>query len=381
MATRAPRATLHIPDSPDDENRALSPFMEPDAPEQTDVDRVASMLQIAGGVGRASVKVYKLENGKAVFCDSYQPQEFEDGDFKMIRDAFGAGSFRIMLYGLNPESGNFGILSRTDVTLAENRTPQRPAFDAYAPQSSQVPNGLAAALESLASGQKAMLDALVQARQAPPRDTMAEMAQMLTLMTTMREAMGLNQRPEKQSTIGEIVAAMREMREAATELIPNAKSDDDSLSGMLPQVLGLIQSGMQNNQAQPAQIAPTALPQIAIPQSLQSAQPAPQHQAQPTAESTDVNALEIIKLRANLKAIISMAKEGADPQKGADLIYEKLPDDMIELLALPEWFTALCALEDAAKPYQEWLTKARDLALAMFEPAEGENTLVDKVAP
>ena len=366
MVTR--RATLHIPEQSldDGESRALSPFIEPEPPEQTDVDRVTALLQMAGSAGRASVKVYKTDNGKSVFCDSYQPQEFEDGDFKMLRDAFGAGSFKIMLYGVHPETGNFGLITRTEVTIAESRTAQRPQDGT---QAGAMPAGLAQVLQSLAEGQRATLDALVSMKQTPQADPMAQMSQMLGMMAAMREAMGLNAGPAKQSPISEIVAAMREMREASAELMPKEK-DDDSLSSMLPQVLGLIQTGMQT-QAQPQQAA-HVLPAVTLPQTLQSApqvnNPAPQAQTQ----EDQMKFLELVKLRENLAALVSMAKENKPHTDGAALIYEKLPDDMIELLFAANWFEGLCIVSSEVKPYQEWLTQARALVLPMFDDASAE---------
>ena len=59
MATK-PRAVLHIPDPDERDDLPLTPF---DPPEQSEVDRVHAMLTQAGGVGRASVRIFKMENG------------------------------------------------------------------------------------------------------------------------------------------------------------------------------------------------------------------------------------------------------------------------------------------------------------------------------
>lgn len=361
------RATLHTDNGGDSidtqaDQGSIQMFNPPGddlEPEQTDVDRVSAMLQLASGAGRASVKVYKVENGKAVFCDSFQPSEFEDGDFRMIRDAFGAGIFRIMLYGAHPVTGNFGILSRTEVTIAENRAPKTQQTGA---QSSE----LAQMLQSLAQGQQAMLDALIAVKQQPPVDPMAQMTQMLSMMTMMREAMGLNVQPQKSSSISEVMAAVREMREVASEIVPKGESED-SLSGMLPQVLGIIQQGMQS-QAQP-QPQPAMLPQIQLPQSITQAQPvdAPQ-----PGQGENVNLVDLMRMRGYLTSLVTMAKDGQSPQAGAELIYEKLPDDFVELMALDNWFDALMLFDKDVGPHRGWLQQARDIALALFDAPDDE---------
>lgn len=359
MATK-PRAVLHVPQSDDDgdpgpfQNHAVEPY------EQTDVDRVQSMLQLASGAGKASVKIYKIENGKSIFCDSYQPSEFEDGDFSMIRNAFGAGMFRVMLYGNHPESGAFGIISRVDVTLAENKTPQ-------AAQSGRGDPAIMEMMTTLARGQQAMLDALMQSRNVPARDPMAEMTQMLTMMTTMRSAMGMDHKPPEKSSISEIMEAVREMRAVAQEITPG--DADPSMLSMLPQVLDIIKTSAQGQP--PAQ--PVALPSVQLPAALDRATApanAPPPSSIPPENPEMVNPLEIIKLRGHLQNLISMAKNGDPTQKGADLIFEKLPDDFIDVLELPNWFEALTAFAPDVAPFQTWFMQARDLALAMFDAPE-----------
>lgn len=354
------RATLHIPENPDTNEFPLTAeqargqlFEEPEEPEQTDVDRVAEMMRAAGNVGRAVVKVYKIDSGASVFCDEYSPAEFEDGGYSMLRAAFGAGKFKIMLYGEHPQTARFGILAREQVTIAENRAP--------ANHITQPDNGMTQILAGIAKGQEQMLQALIEVKQAPPVDPMAQMTQMLSMMTMMRTAMGLDGQSGQKSTIGEIVAAVRELREVAGEITPGAREDGDSLTAMLPQVLDVIKTGMAAQRP-----APTAIPQITLPQSLQSASSAAESQSTPEGQD-DMNPMAILKLRGYMSQLIDMAVKGESPDAGAALIFEKLPDDFIELMALPNWFDALKLVSNGVEPHQVWLTEARDKALAMFE--------------
>ena len=59
--------------------------------EETATDRVAALLQIAGGADRAEIKVYRMNAGQMEYCQGFKPTEFEDGNFDMLRDRFGAG--------------------------------------------------------------------------------------------------------------------------------------------------------------------------------------------------------------------------------------------------------------------------------------------------
>jgi hypothetical protein len=330
-------------------------------PEQTDVDRVHAMLSQSGGVGRASVRIFKIDAGKSVFCESYQPADFQDGDFSMIRDAFGPGQYKIMLYGEHPDTGTFGILTRTEITLAENRINK-----VLAQQAPAVDSGLAAVLSQLAKGQETMLTALMEVKQAPPADPMANMTQMFSMMGLMREAMGLNNKPEKQSNIGELLGALRELRGAAKELVPDGgDKEPDSLLSLAPQMLELIKTSMANQNATPA--APANAAQIMRPLTIpESVSASPTIPTTAPAEN-DMNALEIVKLYAHLDTLIGLAKSDASPNLGAELIYEKLPDDLIDMLAEPSWFEALTQLRGGVAPYREWFTKARDLVTVMFQ--------------
>lgn len=359
-STQRARATLHVPLPQSDSDYPMTAdqardrlFEDPIEPEQTEVDRVAEMMRAAGNVGRAVVKVYKLDNGASVFCDEYSPAEFEDGGYSMLRAAFGAGKFKIMLYGEHPETARFGILAREQVTIAESRAPAQHA--------QPVDNGMAQILAGIADGQKQMLQALIEVKQAPPIDPMAQMTQMLSMMTMMRTAMGLDAQPSQKSSIGEIVAAVRELREVAGEITPGARDDGDSLTSMLPQVLDVIKTGMTTQR----QVA-AAIPQIAIPHSMQAAPDAPAQQ-QPTEGQDDMNPLAILKLRGYMTQLIDMAAKGEPSDAGAALIYDKLPDEFVELMALPNWFDALKMVSSGVEPHQAWLTEARDKALAMFD--------------
>lgn len=325
--------------------------------EETATDRVATLLQQAAGHERAELNVYRIHNGTREYCAKYQPEEFEEGTFELLRKNFGAGEYELRLYATHPETRKFVVRSSTRVKIAESRAAAEPQ---------QLPNGLSQVLETIAKGQERMLNAMVDMRQAPEKDPMVEMTKMLNMMTLMREAMGINNQRQEKSSIGEIVAAIKELKGAATELVPApVEKEPDSLMGMLPKVLDLVAAGQQSQANQNAVLSP-----VTIPQSIQEM---PQNQPTPeTAQEQDVNIMTMIKLKSYLKSLTDMAVSKAKIEVGAQFVYDKLPDDLIEIMALDNWFDLLSGVAPEVKQHQAWLTKVRNAALKMFEP-EPEN--------
>jgi hypothetical protein len=231
-------------------------------------------------------------------------------------------------------------------------------------------NGLAQVLQTIAQGQQQMLSALVEIKQTPPKDPMDEMTKMLSMMTMMREAMGMNNQREK-SSISEIVGAIKELKGAAQEFAPE-KEEPESLLGMLPKVLDLVTQGQQAQQQQ-------AMQNIEIPQSMMyPPQNAPMQNpieqpiettetTQATQDDNDMKALTYLKLRSYLKSLTDMAVSGKSIAEGANFVYAKLPDDLIEIMLLDNWYELLAAVAPGVAEHQKWVTEVRNAAIEMFE--------------
>ena len=280
------------------------------------------------------------------------------------RDRFGAGVYELRLYATNPTSKKFAVRQKLRVTIVE---------DKHAATSGNLGNGMAQVLQTIAQGQQQMLEALVSIKQAPPKDSMEEMGKMLTMMAAMREAMGMNQpQGREKSSIGEIVSAIRELRGAADEIAPQDK-EPDGLMSVLPKMLELVSKGQQSQQE--AQQA-VHFPPVQLPPSFQApAQPEPQEQpqAQPqTQEESDMKMFTAIKLKSYLKTLIDLAVKKTPVTTAAEFVYEKIPDELIEIMALENWFDLLSFVAPDVKDHKEWLQQVRDTALAMFEEAENE---------
>jgi len=351
----------------DQEANEYLPAEIPDEIEETATDRVASMLAGINGLDRAELKVYKLNQGSLEYCQGFKPEQFEEGNFDLLRDRFGHGEFELRLYATHPQTRKFGIRSKLRVKMSEVNK---------AAVSDTLPSGLAQVLGTIAQGQERMLDALVQMKQTPQKDPMEEMTKMLGMMSMMRQAMGMDNQSRAGSSISEILGAIRELRSAADEVAPQ-REEPETMMAMLPKVLDIVSAGMNKGQAQPqpepeAEFHPVQLPPSFAqaspqPQPQPQPQPEPQPQPNPTNEDDMANPLVIIKLKAYLKTLTDMAVALTPVDKAADFVYDKLPDDLIEIMLLDNWFELLSGFAPAVKPHEAWLRQVRDAAMAMFE--------------
>ena len=338
----------------------IADFQEPEI-EETATDRVATLLQAAQGQERAELNVYRIVQGQREYCRKYSPAEFEEGSFEILRDQFGPGEYELRLYATHPDTRKFVIRNSTRIKIAENKNP-----DIAAPG---LPNGLSQVLSTIANGQQQMLNALVEMKQAPQKDPMEEMTKMLSMMTMMREAMGLNQ-PSSGGSIGEIVGAIKELRGAAAEILPQEK-EPDSLMSMLPKVLEMVSAGQQAQMAQ----QPVAMPEVQMPPTIAQAQPpaAPQpdpmqpYQPKPTQEQEDMKAITMLKLRGYLKQLVILAETKKTTDEGAKFVYDVLPDELVEIMLLPNWFDLLAVVAPEVKPHEVWLRETREKAVKMFD--------------
>ena len=346
----------------------------PEEIEETATDRVASMLAGINGLDRAELKVYKINQGSLEYCQGFKPEQFEEGNFDLLRDRFGHGEFELRLYATHPQTRKFGIRSKLRVKMSEVNK---------AAMNDGLPSGIAQVLGAIANGQSQMLEALVQMKQQPQKDPMEEMTKMLSMMTMMRQAMGMDNQPRAGSSIGEIVDAIRELRSAADEVAPQ-RDEPESMMAMLPKVLDIVSAGMGKGQAQvqpePEEIQPVQLPpsfyQQPLPQ--QSNEPVPVPPAAPAPQpiiedqkpqsEDEVNHLKyIFKLRAYLSALVDFAVKLAPAETAAQFVVEKLPDELIEIMELPNWFEQLAHVAPEVKKHEEYLRKVRDLALSMID--------------
>jgi hypothetical protein len=326
-------------------------------------------------------------DGKPVqaWCDDYTPAEFEAGGLAMIRAKYGAGDFLVCLYGMLPGTKRFTIRARSEIHVDASASMASPV----SPQND--------AMRMILDGQAAMLKALTE---RPALDPTAEMMKTLSLMSAMRDAMGINSTPQK-SSVGELVDAIKELR-GASDLIasPRESENDDSLMGIVKTMLPAI-SEMVKTRAQ-AGASPLTLLPISVPNSIAGAHPGavpsvnpdepfpmPANDAGPAPgqppESDEMplasDALTAFKLRAYVASLCMMARTKMATDKGAALVYEKMPEEWIDMLDLPNWWEMFIIAVPDAKDHFAWFAEVRDKVLAMLAEDAAEDAKGDAGTP
>lgn len=337
--------------------------------EESAVDRVFSVLETARTAERATVKLYRVgaKPGQFAWCDDYTVEEFEAGGFAMIREKWGPGEYEIRLYAIRPTDGRFGVLSKPRITIEAGIDAQR---NPIAPPAPTVDPAMREMLAQMAANQAAMLQALTNRP-----DPMANMQQMLSLAASFKQAFGGGE--SSKSTITEIVGAIRELKGAASELVPEksgADADDDSPMKLLPSVLDLVgrfapQAGAQSL-PMPAGSPGLVFPPVTLPPSIASNPVAPVDSAvsSPVTQSHQVsndvpndeemNAIQIVLFRGYLGKLCGMSA-GGNVEEAASFVVDKMPNEAIDVLELPNWFEMLAQFYPGAASHREWLEKVR----------------------
>lgn len=378
-------------------HRAAARAQETDGEESAIADRVRDLVAQTPG-DRVRLKLYRrdLKSSTMQWCDDYSPEEFESGDLAMIRDAWGAGLYELRIIG------STGIKGRVQISIAP-----KPESAVAVTRSDPMAGELGRVMQTLADSQAAILQALSQRP-----DPMAQMQQTIALMATMREAMGLNTPPAIaappapqtiQSSMMELIGALRAVRELSGEISPPA--DGENPMAMLGQILEVVKVAKQAEVSRPQLPPPTALhgartpaprppvapvprPQtptaptapkpaqaVSLPDTIAAApNVAPIQAPQPAQEPAPMNAEQqmISELRAALRNLVRLAATGQNPDAGGDLIYEQLPDDFLPYLNLPNWFDLVAQFEPAIIPHRAWMEAAKASADELFNAPDDE---------
>lgn len=373
--------------------------------EQSPIERVMVALQDSVEPGkRVRLQLYRLvpdAPGKPLreeWCADLTPDEFEVGGLGAIRDTWGPGSYVAHLMGYKRGSTYFTRVASPRFSIAP-----LPGAGARSTESGGALAGIESAMRSMAESQARLIEALAESRAAPAVNPVAQMQETLGLMTAMREAMGLNQpqapRQEK-SSIAEIVDAIRELKEVSSLVNPDSspeKSDIERLIEMGAPLVGMVQQAMQSRGQAPT-VAPHTFnaPQLRVPSQFAgetNVQPAPSADdaisssdagepqispAQSPISEAEQQTQEIIltELQSHLKSLVLMAEKGESVEKGAELVYDKLPDDWIELLHMQIWWDALKTAAPQVELHEKWVRAVRDRVVQMF--AEDENDVANQ---
>lgn len=390
MATRRTGGEMPLDgDDGDTPHGAALSTLPPDlVTEETELDRVLALMSGAPE-DRASLKLYRRIPGdsKGAYIDDISIHEYGERGLSYVREMYGPGSYILWLYGPHPLSGKVGRLAREQFTIEASRDIAAPVAVANSAQSET-----AQMLRMMQEQNAAILAALTQRP-----DPMAEMQRTIALMASMREAMGLNAQPAAPAVVapnpsamlGELVGAIKQLREVSSEINPQAPTTDpESPMALVGNIIDLVKTAVQNPQVMATlQNAGGAMGQqvqpLALPNSLTAAAPLPVQSETaevvsnpaPVAALSPEQEMQRAILQGALQGIVDMAAQGATPEAGGDYIAETLPDELLPYLRLPNWFQLLTMAADQVgvnvRPHAEWIAKAKaeaDRILSAPEP-------------
>jgi hypothetical protein len=359
MATRRKAAANPTPDGADEAMPVQMPVAIPNDPIEEDEFTVIDRLRAMSGDDRdrMRIKVYrKTIQGALEWCSDYTISEWEEGGVPRVRADWGSGTYEMRCMIM----GKTGVRYREVFRIAAENKPAAPPAPAPAP-----PSELADVVRMLAEGQQRILEAVSQRP-----DPTAQLQGTLALMASMREAMGLNAPPpppppaaDPGAMLGQLVGAIRQLREVATEVAPPA-ADPDNPMAMLGQIAEVVKLGMAQQQQ--------TMPPVQLPASIAQA-PQPQ-------DDGDGEMFGLLVLRGQLQTLVEMAKGGASHEAGADFVAENLPDDLLGYLPLPNILEILAKANPAVRDHEAWFLAVRDRAVQLLQAEDDSPALPPKDA-
>lgn len=339
-------AVLSAQQEPDDLFPDETGFVD-EIEEATPVDRLLTLLRDDPGSERSEVKIYRMREGKPdTYCGSFKPDEFEKQNLELIRSHYGAGKYRVKIYGTKPGTNLYVIRMNQTVEIE--------------PSLIAAPN---------AGGGADKFDLLLQRLDAQQnqgaQSGMNNMKEMLQMFVMMKQAFGGEAQPKSQ--IAEIVGAIRELREVSGEISGGSGGNSSpDLMGMGAEVLKLIAQNQGATQVQPHPIQyAEAFPQIETPpapaQVVQyNPNPAPAIQQPQTEENNEMSPF----VKIMFAAILKKAAAGAPVEPIAADLYPRLPDEILDAMESEMWFDLLQEFHAGVKDHEAWFTALRGALLA-----------------
>lgn len=366
------RALMSLPEEPE---------------EQSPLDRILTVLGEQADPARdTKISLYRLPKvGAREWCQDFEQHELQEG-WGAIRSKWGAGVYEFRVFGYRANDTRFVLLNRTVITLA-------PAPEQHAPPATD--DRLTAVLAQLVQGQQAIAQAL-----ATRPDPAAQLVSTMGLLAQMKEFFAPPPAAPKTS-IGELVEEMRAAREMADLMAggdTKPKTPTEQLLELAQPVLGMVSEQLAARRGAPGDPAAQAgqapsfhqrpvhpdhppMPLLTVPgdaplpPAMEVSPPA--FPTAPTPSSTPTAALNVppmatndpatTQLQAHLQELITMAAASGPIQPAAELVYDKLPDELLEVMGTGLWWQGLKMYAPAVAPYEMWFTAVREAVLKMFE--------------
>jgi len=328
-------------------------------------ERIAAMLEGIADGEKVSIRLYRriANSNNLPWCQNYNPEEFQNGDFEMIRRDWGAGEYQIRVY----EAGHRGMRQRFDFSI-----------EARAGNPIPVSGGnteLATILKSMQESQAAMLTALSQRP-----DPMAQLQQTAELFKSLGLVGGAAApaapAPSPLETVTQMAGMFRAMKDLSGEINPPKEADPDNPMSMLPGIIDVVKLAMGNRGndaapilALPGSIADAQAPMIEAPQPNPAA-PAESDAGDPDQLESEQMQLVQMLVRNYLSRLLKLAAASRPAAEGGRFLFDELPDEFLDQLGAENWFDQLAAFDPRVLPYRIWIETAKiELDRLMAEDA------------
>jgi hypothetical protein len=326
--------------------------------DESSADRVAEFLRGSSGLKRADVHISRIKpDGTQAHCVKMPAEEFETMGLDGLRARFGAGKFQVMLYAERPQDNRYVRRALQIFDLEEIRD-----VNPVAAPSSDIVRLID------------RMDQRLNAIEIVKPDPMENMRATLTMMTLMREAMGLTTQPaqpvQQQSplnAIKEIAAVLAIVKDIRKEIEPPAPDDDDPLTKIVGQFAPMLTAAL----SKPEQHA-QALPMIQANPLPPIIDPLPQTAQETVEQSLPVDEDAEMQTQLAVFYLLSSAKNDADVDDVAEMIYEKAPADLFGVIESEQWWQAMLQLSPKFAPYQAYFERVRNRVIEIAREEEKE---------
>jgi hypothetical protein len=351
------RFYLPVQTLPGSANQAPEPDLPEDV-EETATDRVSAMLSVAGGDATAKVIVSRIRDGKRSYVFECSPEQFEVGGFKMIQDSYGAGSYEIKLMGRKmepPANGRYVIRGHQIVDIESAPLMLNPSSAV----SGTGDNNAFVQLIQVLDKRLQMFENQMQ-KTSPEND----LEKTLAIMERLGGIMG--QQKSTATPMRELIDLNRDMREMAKEMVPGNESGGDNLMSLAGQALSLITSQKAAAQAQQLQHVQQAMPAVALPQNFEPTQPQSEPQ-QNEGVMAQLNPIEKMVVGSFVNALNKRAASGeVVTEQYAGEVLNALPENVLSLILLPDWWAVLTQLLPQVLPFPDWYASLRNEIVRLY---------------
>lgn len=328
---------------------------------QNDID--AQMNEIFAEFGgdpdevEFSIRVYRAMTGRGEleYCFGCLPSELPI--MERIRENFGAGKYEVRVYR------NKKIFRRRTLNIAMPKKPVKQMEDLSRANDTK---DLVAGLMEMQKSQFEQLQTIMAGQNRQP--SQFEMMQsMLTLMASMKEAMGFN----GPVSVQDPMKNFREGIDFAKDIMEMGGSgrDKDSTDVLLKAIdtfaPALIEGAKQDTSLNPP-----------------VSQPLKQNPTRPPNLTTEKKSMFEIVIQSQVKRLVGLASQGKDPELYAEVLLDQIPEQYIpnlnKFLNDPAYIAKLQEINPGVGNHADWFSDLKTNLLGMLsEPEEDLTTGIE----